>query len=179
MTDGCSRRAAAQVAPATDAAAKRAEKRGPDLLRGPAISPLDVFWRVAHIHTGYILRRRNVRDHADPRRPLQRVVRGGEVVVDNGVRCKLDRPLDWLAINRPCRGHRRSLTEFATPAPKALPIPPGVTMYSQQKDSPGPDKEFELATRSRRKFLPRPSHLSPGKRHRQSDVATTSLDPLG
>lgn len=43
----------------------------------------------------------------------------------------------------------------------------------------GAGQRVELATRSRRKFLPRPSHLFPGKRHRQSDVATTSLDPLG
>ena len=52
---------------------------------------------MAHIHTGYSFDAGMFGITLTPE-DLFKVVRGGEVVVDNGVRFKLDRPLDWLAI---------------------------------------------------------------------------------
>jgi hypothetical protein len=59
--------------------------------------PNRVYWGVAHVHTGYSFDAGMFGITLTPD-DLFRVARGGEVVMDNGVRFKQDRPLDWVAI---------------------------------------------------------------------------------
>src|ERR1039457_5310396 len=87
-----------QDAPPSEAAAKRAEKKGPDYSPYPDQKfPNRVFWGVAHVHTGYSFDSGMFGVTTTPE-DLFRVATGGEVVLDNGVRFKQDRPLDWVSI---------------------------------------------------------------------------------
>ena len=98
VTGGFSHFAAAQDAPPTEAARKPIEAKKPDYSPYPDQQfPNRVFWGVAHIHTGYSFDAGMFGITLTPD-DLFKVARGGEVVVDNGQRFKLDRPLDWLAI---------------------------------------------------------------------------------
>jgi len=60
---------------------------------------------------------------------------GGEVVVDNGVRAKIDRPLDWLAVT----DHAEYLgiaDEIRTGSPDLLADPTGKRWYEASRESP-------------------------------------------
>ena len=59
--------------------------------------PNRVYWGVAHVHTGYSFDSGMFGVTLTPD-DLFKVATGGEVVMDNGVRFKQDRPLDWVSI---------------------------------------------------------------------------------
>jgi len=95
---GFSHVALAQGAPPTGAEPQSAEQKKPDYSPYPDQKfPNRVYWGVAHIHTGYSFDAGMFGITLTPD-DLFKAARGGEVVVDNGQRFKLDRPLDWLAI---------------------------------------------------------------------------------
>ena len=97
-TGGFGNFASAQDTNETRAAAKRAATNHPDFSPYPDQHfPTRVYWGVAHVHTGYSFDSGMFGITLTPD-DLFKFSRGGEVVVDNGVRAKIDRPLDWLAI---------------------------------------------------------------------------------
>ena len=97
VTGDFSHFAAAQNTPPTDAA-KRAEKKGPDFAPYPGQNfPNRVYWGAAHNHTSYSFDSGMFGVTLTPE-DLFKFSTGAEVVVDNGVRAKIDRPLDWLSV---------------------------------------------------------------------------------
>jgi hypothetical protein len=95
-----------QVAPPTEQAApKAAIKEAPSAIVGggqfsPYVGqtfPNRVYWGVAHVHTGFSFDSGMFGVTLTPD-DLFKVATGGEVVMDNGVRFKQDRPLDWVSI---------------------------------------------------------------------------------
>ena len=89
--------AAAETTP-VDAAAERAAKKAPDYSPYPDQKfPQRVYWGVAHVHTGFSFDSGLFGVTPTPD-DLFRVATGGEVALDNGVRFKQDRPLDWVSI---------------------------------------------------------------------------------
>ena len=93
-----------------------------------------VFWGVAHIHTGYSFDAGMFGTTLTPD-DLFKVARGSEVVVDNGQRFKLDRPLDWLAIT----DHAEYLgiaDEIRAGSPDLLANPTGKKWYDMYKQGP-------------------------------------------
>ena len=135
VTGGFSHFAAAQDAPPTDAAAKRAAKKGPDYSPYPDQKfPNRVFWGAAHNHTSYSFDSGMFGVTLTPD-DLFKFATGGEVVVDNGVRAKIDRPLDWLSIT----DHAEYLglaEEIATGSPDLLADPTGKKWYEASRKSP-------------------------------------------
>ena len=117
------------------AAAKRAAMNHPDFAPYPDQHfPNRVsLGRCPHPHR-LLLRRRNVRDHADPRRPLQ-VARGGEVVIDNGERFKHGPAAGLARHHRPCRISRygRSNSRWQ---PRAARQPDGQAMVRHVQAEP-------------------------------------------
>jgi len=59
--------------------------------------PNRVYWGVAHVHTGYSFDSGMFGVTLTPDE-LFKAATGGEVVMDNGLRFKQDRPLDWVSI---------------------------------------------------------------------------------
>jgi hypothetical protein len=92
---GFSQVAAGQEIPA-GAAAKEAEHRVEYSPNVDQKFPNRVYWGVAHVHTGYSFDSGMFGVTLSPD-DLFKVARGGEVVMDNGVRFKQDRPLDWVS----------------------------------------------------------------------------------
>ena len=96
--------------------------------------PNRVYWGVAHIHTGYSFDAGMFGVTLTPD-DLFKVAMGGEVVVDNGVRFKLDRPLDWLSITDHAE-YMGISDEIRTGSPDLLANPQGKRWYEMSKTSP-------------------------------------------
>ncbi len=96
--------------------------------------PSRVYWGVAHIHTGYSFDAGMFGITVTPD-DLFKAARGGEVVVDNGVRFKLDRPLDWLAITDHAE-YMGVADEIRAGSPELLADPTGKKWYDAYKTSP-------------------------------------------
>jgi Protein of unknown function (DUF3604) len=102
---GCKQTEPSAPSPQTAAAAPQSVKPTPaPVVGGGQFSPYvgqsfpeRVYWGVAHVHTGYSFDAGMFGISLTPD-DLFRVATGGEVVMDNGVRFKQDRPLDWVAI---------------------------------------------------------------------------------
>ena len=135
-TGGFSHLAAAQDAPPTTRPpSKGVEPRSPDYSPYPDQNfPNRVFWGVAHIHTGYSFDAGMFGITLTPD-DLFKAARGGEVVVDNGVRFKLDRPLDWLAITDHAE-YMGVADEIRAGSPDCLANPTGKKWYDAYKTSP-------------------------------------------
>ena len=96
--------------------------------------PNRVFWGVAHVHTGYSFDSGMFGVTLTPD-DLFRVATGGEVVLDNGVRYKQDRPLDWVSIT----DHAEYLgisDQIRAGSPELLANPQGKRWYDMAKTSP-------------------------------------------
>ena len=96
--------------------------------------PNRVYWGVAHVHTGYSFDAGMFGVTLTPD-DLFRVARGGEVVMDNGVRFKQDRPLDWVSIT----DHAEYLgisDQIRAGSPDLLADPQGKRWYEMSKTSP-------------------------------------------
>ena len=96
--------------------------------------PNRVFWGVAHVHTGYSFDSGMFGVTLTPD-DLFRVATGGEVVLDNGVRYKQDRPLDWVSVT----DHAEYLgisDQIRAGSPELLATPQGKRWYDMAKTSP-------------------------------------------
>ena len=96
--------------------------------------PSRVYWGVAHVHTGYSFDAGMFGISLTPD-DLFRVATGGEVVMDNGVRFKQDKPLDWVAIT----DHAEYLgisDQIRAGSPELLANPQGKRWYEMSKTSP-------------------------------------------
>jgi len=134
VTGGFGHVALAQGVPSS-ADVKQAEQKKPDYSPYPDQNfPNRVYWGVAHIHTGYSFDAGMFGVTLTPD-DLFKVARGGEVVVDNGVRFKLDRPLDWLAITDHAE-YMGISDEIRTGSPDLLANPQGKRWYEMSKTSP-------------------------------------------
>ena len=123
LTGGFSHVALGQVAPAKDYSPYPDQKY-----------PNRVFWGVAHVHTGYSFDSGMFGITLTPD-DLFRVATGGEVVMDNGVRFKQDRPLDWVSIT----DHAEYLgvaDQIRAGSPALLANPQGKRWYEMSKESP-------------------------------------------
>ena len=93
-----------------------------------------MYWGVAHVHTGYSFDAGMFGITLTPD-DLFKVARGGEVVMDNGMRFKQDRPLDWVAIT----DHAEYLgisDQIREGNPELLANPQGKRWYEMSKTSP-------------------------------------------
>ena len=96
--------------------------------------PDRVFWGVAHVHTGYSFDAGMFGITLSPD-DLFKVATGGEVVMDNGLRFKQDRPLDWVAIT----DHAEYLgiaDQIRAGSPALLANPEGKRWYEMSQTSP-------------------------------------------
>jgi hypothetical protein len=119
----------------TDAAAKRAEKKAPDYSPYPDQKfPSRVFWGVAHVHTGYSFDSGMFGVTTTPD-DLFRVATGGEVVMDNGVRFKQDRPLDWVSVTDHAE-YMGIADQIRAGSPELLSNPQGKRWYEMSRESP-------------------------------------------
>lgn len=94
----------------------------------------NVFWGVAHVHTGYSFDAGMFGVSLTPD-DLLRVAAGGEAVLDNGMRFKQDRPLDWIAIT----DHAEYLGisgQIREGSPELLENPQGKCWYDMSQTSP-------------------------------------------
>jgi hypothetical protein len=127
--------AVAEQAPPADAAARRAEKKGPDYSPYPDQKfPTRVYWGAAHNHTSYSFDSGMFGVTLSPS-DLFKFARGGEVVTDNGVRARIDQPLDWLSVT----DHAEYLglaEEIAAGSPELLADPVGKKWYEASRKSP-------------------------------------------
>ena len=96
--------------------------------------PGRVYWGVAHVHTGYSFDAGMFGITLTPDE-LFRVARGGEVVMDNGVRFKQDRPLDWVAITDHAE-YMGISDQIRAGSPELLVNPQGKRWYEMSKTSP-------------------------------------------
>ena len=96
--------------------------------------PTRVYWGVAHVHTGYSFDAGMFGITLTPD-DLFRVARGGEVVMDNGVRFKQDRPLDWVAITDHAE-YMGISDQIRAGSPELLANPQGKRWYEMSKTSP-------------------------------------------
>jgi hypothetical protein len=118
-----------------EAAGKRAEKKGPDYSPYPDQKfPNRVFWGVAHVHTGFSFDSGMFGVTTTPD-DLFKVARGGEVVLDNGVRFKQDRPLDWVSITDHAEYVGIS-DQIRAGDPALLANPQGKRWYEMSRTSP-------------------------------------------
>ncbi len=96
--------------------------------------PDRVLWGVAHVHTGFSFDAGMFGITLSPD-DLFKYARGGEVVVNNGMHVKIDRPLDWLAIT----DHAEYLgisDQIRAGSPELLANPQGKRWYEMSKTSP-------------------------------------------
>jgi hypothetical protein len=96
--------------------------------------PNRVYWGVAHVHTGYSFDSGMFGITLSPD-DLFRVASGGEAVLDNGMRFKQDRPLDWVSIT----DHAEYLgisDELRAGSPDLLANPQGKRWYEMYKQGP-------------------------------------------
>ncbi len=96
--------------------------------------PDQVYWGVAHVHTGYSFDAGMFGITLTPD-DLFKVARGGEVVLNNGMRFKQDRPLDWVAITDHAE-YMGIADEIRTGSPDLLANPLGKKWYDMYKTSP-------------------------------------------
>ncbi len=96
--------------------------------------PARVYWGVAHVHTGYSFDSGMFGVTLTPD-DLFRVATGGEVVVDNGVRFKQDRPLDWVSITDHAE-YMGISDQIRAGSPELLANPQGKRWYEMSKTSP-------------------------------------------
>jgi hypothetical protein len=96
--------------------------------------PNHVFWGVAHVHTGYSFDSGMFGITLSPD-DLFRVSTGGEVVMDNGVRFKQDRPLDWVAITDHAE-YMGISDQIRAGSPDLLANPQGKRWYEMSQTSP-------------------------------------------
>ncbi len=96
--------------------------------------PNRVYWGVAHVHTGYSFDAGMFGVTLTPD-DLFRVARGGEVVMDNGVRFKQDRPLDWVSITDHAE-YMGISDQIRAGSPELLANPQGKRWYEMSKTSP-------------------------------------------
>ena len=135
VTGGFSHFAAAQDAPPSEAARKPIEAKKPDYSPYPDQKfPNRVFWGVAHVHTGYSFDSGMFGVTLTPD-DLFRVATGGEVVMDNGVRFKQDRPLDWVSITDHAE-YMGISDQIRAGSPELLANPQGKRWYEMSKTSP-------------------------------------------
>ncbi len=139
---GCNRTEPAASAPQPSAAAPQAVKPAPAPVAGggqfsPYVGqafPDRVYWGVAHVHTGYSFDAGMFGISLTPD-DLFRVATGGEVVMDNGVRFKQDRPLDWVAITDHAE-YMGISDQIRAGSPELLANPQGKRWYEMSKTSP-------------------------------------------
>ena len=96
--------------------------------------PNRVYWGVAHVHTGFSFDSGMFGVTLTPD-DLFRVATGGEVVMDNGVRFKQDRPLDWVAITDHAE-YMGISDQIRAGSPELLANPQGKRWYEMSKTSP-------------------------------------------
>jgi len=127
--------AAAQDAQQTDVNKKSIEQHKPDYSPYPNQNfPNRVYWGVAHVHTGYSFDAGMFGITLTPD-DLFKVATGGEVVVDNGLRFKQDRPLDWVSITDHAE-YMGISNEIRAGSPDLLANPQGKRWYDMSKTSP-------------------------------------------
>ncbi len=105
--------------------------------------PSRVFWGVAHIHTGYSFDAGMFGITLTPEE-LFKAARGDVVVVDNGQRFKLNRPLDWLAITDHAE-YMGVAGEIHTASPACLANPTCKGWYDAYKTSPAEGTKAAIA----------------------------------
>ena len=96
--------------------------------------PDRVYWGVAHVHTGFSFDAGMFGITLSPD-DLFRVASGGEVVMDNGMRFKQDRPLDWVSITDHAE-YMGIADEIRAGSPDLLENPQGKRWYEMSKTSP-------------------------------------------
>ena len=96
--------------------------------------PTRVLWGVAHVHTGYSFDSGMFGVTLTPD-DLFKVATGGEVVVDNGVHFKQDRPLDWVSITDHAE-YMGISDQIRAGSPELLANPQGKRWYEMSKTSP-------------------------------------------
>lgn len=96
--------------------------------------PNRVYWVVSHVHTGFSFDSGMFGITLTPD-DLFRVATGGEVVMDNGVRFKQDRPLDWVAITDHAE-YMGISDQIRVGSPELLANPQGKRWYEMSKTSP-------------------------------------------
>ena len=96
--------------------------------------PNHVYWGVAHVHTGFSFDAGMFGVTLTPD-DLFRVATGGEVIMDNGVRFKQDRPLDWVAITDHAE-YMGISDQIRSGDPALLANPQGKRWYEMSKTSP-------------------------------------------
>ena len=95
--------------------------------------PNRVLWGVAHVHTGYSFDSGMFGVTTTPE-DLFRVATGGEVVLDNGVRFKQERPLDWVSITDHAE-YMGISDQIRAGSPELLADPTGKRWYEMSKTS--------------------------------------------
>ena len=127
--------ATAQDAPPTEGEKRIVEPHKPDYSPYPDQHfPNRVYWGVAHVHTGYSFDAGMFGITLTPD-DLFKVATGGEVVVDNGLRFKQDRPLDWVSITDHAE-YMGISDEIRAGSPDLLANPQGKRWYEMSKASP-------------------------------------------
>jgi hypothetical protein len=96
--------------------------------------PNRVLWGVAHVHTGYSFDAGMFGIALTPD-DLFEAARGGEVVMDNGVRFEQDRPLDWVSITDHAE-YMGISDQIREGSPDLLASPQGKRWYEMSKTSP-------------------------------------------
>ncbi len=96
--------------------------------------PNRVYWGVAHVHTGFSFDAGMFGVTLTPD-DLFKVATGGEVVMDNGVHFKQDRPLDWVAITDHAE-YMGISDQLRAGSPDLLANPQGKRWYEMSKTSP-------------------------------------------
>jgi hypothetical protein len=135
MIGGLSNFAAAQDAPPKKEELKQTEQKTPDYSPFPDQNfPNRVYWGVAHVHTGYSFDAGMFGITLSPD-DLFKVATGGEIVVDNGLRFKQDRPLDWVAITDHAE-YMGIADQIRAGDPALLANPQGKRWYEMSKTSP-------------------------------------------
>ncbi len=135
LIHGFSQVALGQDVTATGDSTKATDQKKSDYL--PDVNqqfPNRVFWGVAHVHTGFSFDSGLFGITLSPD-DLFKVATGGEVVMDNGVRYKQDRPLDWVSIT----DHAEYLgisDQIRAGSPELLADPLGKRWYDMSKASP-------------------------------------------
>jgi hypothetical protein len=102
----------------------------------PDVSPQvpdRVLWGVAHVHTGYSFDAGMFGISLTPD-DLFKAARGGEVVVDNGLRFQQDRPLDWVSITDHAE-YMGISDQIRAGSPELLANPQGKRWYEMSKTS--------------------------------------------
>ena len=138
VTGGVSHFAAAQdILPGQEVAGphKLNEAKKPDYSPYPNQKyPNRVFWGVAHVHTGYSFDSGMFGVTLTPE-DLFKVATGGEVIMDNGLRFKQDRPLDWVSITDHAE-YMGISDQIRAGSPELLANPQGKRWYEMSKTSP-------------------------------------------